>query len=121
MLGSAHVHGHGGHEVGEVADALGLQGGGLALEDDGAIDGARHPRGEEAGGVQLALARGQEPPALEQVEVVLHHRGQPHQGRVRDAFRPRRLLALEERVVLDRLLGHRRPLQGLVVRLLAQP
>ena len=120
MLGAAHVDGHGGDQVREVADPLRLQGGGLPLEHDRAVDGAGHARGEEPGGVQLALAGGDEPPALEQVEVVLHHGGQPDEGGVGDGLRARGLLALEERVVLDRLLGHGRALQRLVVRFLAQ-
>ena len=120
VLGPAHVDGHGGDEVREVADALGLQGRGLAFEHDRAVDGARHARGEQAGGVQLALAGRDQVPVLEEVEVVLHHGGEPHEGRVRDRLRAGGLLALEERVVLDRLLGHGRALQGLVVRFLAQ-
>ena len=78
--GPPDVDGHGGDEVREVADALGLQRRRLAFEHDRAVDGAGHARGEQAGGVQLALAGGDQAPALEEVEVVLHHGGQPHQG-----------------------------------------
>ena len=75
-------HGHGHDEVAEGPDRLAAEQPGLPLEGQRAVHVAGRPLGQQAGGVQLALAGGQQAAALEEVEVVLDEARHHHEGGV---------------------------------------
>src|SRR5207247_8098800 len=72
------------HEGREAADPLRPQHGRHLLEVQGPVDRTRGPGGEQARGVELALAGGEKAAAAEDVDVVANEPRDPDQGGIGD-------------------------------------